>query len=501
MREYQVSYRGNRLVTKDNIIDVLNELGYQPGGDGGGLRLISITSWYLKTDLSSGVVVNHPENPTLDNPAPPKPGWQIGFILPDLTYRYVWKFSDYHYGDPDHEEIEGFHIYTNCELVSIYSSSDTSMGIDFIYTLFSKEVSAVHLDNDGSGDYPHTEETPITDWTRDLSSLAYGVNAYLWMSQRKINGETAGNWSIPIRLSGEDGSPGADGVNIQFCYKHMNRLPIPNSEYPEDNPYSQGVNDNEIPDGWNNHPSGVGYFTETNNGVEKEVFYRYEWATYRLRKIEPEGSVVWEPWSDPFVWSAYGEKGMDGDGVEYVYKLFNPTTDNPVPEKPNSPKFTYGNGSGEYDWYGQVYLSDPEHPEISNNWRPKDWEGTGFNTWIGGKYGSQGEWIPEGWEDNPTGVSETDKVEWVSQRKFTNSRWGQFSDPKIWATFSKEHTVEIIDGEWWIDGVNQHIKAEGENGKGIDLKGRVDFLDSDHETRFMQENQTFHLNLDTLLLT
>ena len=491
MREYQVSYRGNRLVTKDNIIDVLNELGYQPGGDGGGLRLISITSWYLKTDLSSGVVVNHPENPTLDNPAPPKPGWQIGFILPDLTYRYVWKFSDYHYGDPDHEEIEGFHIYTNCELVSIYSSSDTSMGIDFIYTLFSKEISAVHLDNDGSGDYPHTEETPITEWTRDLSSLAYGVNAYLWMSQRKINGETAGNWSIPIRLSGEDGSPGADGVNIQFCYKHMNRLPIPNSEYPEDNPYSQGVNDNEIPDGWNNHPSGVGYFTETNNGVEQEVFYRYEWATYRLRKIEPEGSVVWEPWSDPFVWSAYGEKGMDGDGVEYVYKLFNPTTDNPVPEKPNSPKFTYGNGSGEYDWYGQVYLSDPEHPEISNNWRPKDWEGTGFNTWIGGKYGSQGEWIPEGWEDNPTGVSETDKVEWVSQRKFTNSRWGQFSDPKIWATFSKEHTVEIIDGEWWIDGVNQHIKAEGENGKGIDLKGRVDFLDSDHETRFMQENPDF----------
>lgn len=491
MREYQVSYRGNRLVTKDNIIDVLNELGYRPGGDGGGLRLISITSWYLKTDLSSGVVVNHPENPTLDNPAPPKPGWQIGFILPDPTYRYVWKFSDYHYGDPDHEEIEGFHIYTNCELVSIYSSSDTSMGIDFIYTLFSKEVSAVHLNNDGSGDYPDTAETPITDWTRDLSSLAYGVNAYLWMSQRKINGETAGNWSIPIRLSGEDGSPGADGVNIQFCYKHMNRLPIPNSEYPEDNPYSIGVNDNEIPDGWNDHPSGVGYFTETNNGVEQEVFYRYEWATYRLRKIEPEGSVVWEPWSDPFVWSAYGEKGMDGDGVEYVYKLFNPTIDNPVPEKPNSPKFTYGNGSGEYDWYGQVYLSDPEHPKISNNWRPKDWEGTGFNTWIGGKYGPQGEWIPEGWEDDPTGVSETDKVEWVSQRKFTNSRWGQFSDPKIWATFSKEHTVEIIDGEWWIDNKPTGIKAEGEDGKGIDLKGRVDFLDSDHETRFIQENPDF----------
>ena len=486
MKEYQVSYRGNRFVTRDNIIDVLNELGYQPGGGEGGLRLISITSWYKKTTES--------ENVTVDNPENPGPGWQIGFVLPDPTNRYVWKFSDYHYGDPDHEEIEGFHIYTNCELVSVYASPDTSMGIDFVYALFDKEILSVTLTN-GSGDYPVTLQTPTAGWTRDLSSLAYGADAYLWMSQRRTGeGQT---WSIPVRLSGEDGSPGADGLNIQFSYKHMNRLPDSSSQLPEDNPHTQGVSDNEIPDGWKNHPSGVGYFTELNGGVEEEVFYRYEWATYRLRKEVPEGSIIWDPWSSPFIWSAYGEKGMDGDGVEYVYKRewsgepeevdhpsedFIPTVANPTPDAPSGPIFIYGEDSSigqegiEQSWNKGVYLivnSDPTNP---NNWRPEGWDG-GFNRWKteAGTYDRQGEWIPKGWRDDPQGVDEDHKKEYVSQRKRVNGVWGEFSDPTVWATFSKEHTIWIDPetGEWWIDNKPTGIKAEGENGKGIDLKGRV----------------------------
>lgn len=497
MREYQVSYRGNRLVTKDNIIDVLNELGYRPGGEEGGLRLLTITSWYLKTDQSSGITVQHPENPTLDNPAPPKPGWHLGFILPDSTYRYVWKFSDYHYGDPDHEEIEGFHVYTDCELVSIYSSPDTSMGIDFIYTLFDDTVQSVTL-LDGTGDYPVTTETPLVPWTRELDTLPYGQKKYLWMSQRRIEDGDHTNWCIPIRLSGEDGSPGADGRNIEFIYKpKMNRLPDLET-YPSDQPYSAGTHDQEIPNGWYNHPSGVGYFTETENGEEIEVFYRYEWASYRLRINDPPDSIKWNAWSPPIVWSAYGEKGMDGDGVEYVYMRNETYAANP----PASPSFEYGNSGQTTEWRKGVYL-EGDNPNNPNSWRPKDWAGTGFVRWIGGKYGPQGEWLPmldvDGdpddnsnyWTDDPKGVSDTYKKEWVSQRKYVNGSWGTFSPPKVWSTFSKEHTVEIIDGEWWIDGENQHIKAEGENGKGIDLKGRVDFLDSDHETRFMQENPDF----------
>lgn len=503
MKEYQVSYRGNRFVTRDNIIDVLNELGYQPGGGEGGLRLISITSWYKKTTES--------ENVTVDNPENPGPGWQIGFVLPDPTNRYVWKFSDYHYGDPDHEEIEGFHIYTNCELVSVYASPDTSMGIDFVYALFDKEILSVTL-TDGSGDYPVTLQTPTAGWTRDLSSLAYGADAYLWMSQRRTGeGQT---WSIPVRLSGEDGSPGADGLNIQFSYKHMNRLPDSSSQLPEDNPYTQGVSDNEIPDGWKNHPSGVGYFTELNGGVEEEVFYRYEWATYRLRKEVPEGSIIWDPWSSPFIWSAYGEKGMDGDGVEYVYKRewsgepeevdhpsedFIPTVANPTPGVPDGPVFIYGEdlntgqeGIGQ-SWNKGVYQIANTDPNDPNNWRPEGWD-RGFNRWDSsyGTYNGQGEWVPKGWRDDPRGVDENHKKEYVSQRKRVNGVWGPFSTPTVWATFSKEHTVEIgEDGYWYIDGKPTDHKAEGENGKGIDLKGRVDFLDSDHETRFMQENPNF----------
>ena len=503
MKEYQVSYRGNRLVTRDNIIDVLNELGYQPGGGEGGLRLISITSWYKKTTES--------ENVTVDNPENPGPGWQIGFVLPDPTNRYVWKFSDYHYGDPDHEEIEGFHIYTNCELVSVYASPDTSMGIDFVYALFDKEILSVTL-TDGSGDYPVTSQTPTAGWTRDLSSLAYGADAYLWMSQRRTGeGQT---WSIPVRLSGEDGSPGADGLNIQFSYKHMNRLPNSSSQLPEDNPYTQGVSDNEIPDGWRNHPSGVGYFTELNGGVEEEVFYRYEWATYRLRKEVPEGSIIWDPWSSPFIWSAYGEKGMDGDGVEYVYKRewsgspedvdhpsedFIPTVANPIPDAPSGPIFIYGEdsetgqGGIEQSWNKGVYLIANTDPANPNNWRPEGWDG-GFNRWKVdvGSYDRQGEWVPKGWEDDPQGVDENHKKEYVSQRKRVNGVWGSFSTPTVWATFSKEHTIWIDPetGLWWIDGQETNIKAEGKNGKGIDLKGRVTL----YSVSEVEDYQTAHPN-------
>ena len=520
MKEYQVSYRGNRLVTRDNIIDVLNELGYQPGGGEGGLRLISITSWYKKTTES--------ENVTVDNPENPGPGWQIGFVLPDPTNRYVWKFSDYHYGDPDHEEIEGFHIYTNCELVSVYASPDTSMGIDFVYALFDKEILSVTLTN-GSGDYPETLQTPTAGWTRDLSSLAYGADAYLWMSQRRTGeGQT---WSVPVRLSGEDGSPGADGLNIQFSYKQMDRLPDSTSQNPEDHPYTQGVSDNEIPNGWKNHPSGVGYSTENNNGVEVEVFHRYEWATYRLRKEVPEGSVVWNPWSDPFVWSAYGEKGMDGDGVEYVYKRewsgepgevdhpsedFIPTIANPIPDAPSGPVFIYGEDLSigqegtEQSWNKGVYQianSDPTNP---NNWRPEGWDG-GFSRWKTevGTYDRQGEWVPKGWRDDPRGVDENHKKEYVSQRKRVNGVWGPFSTPTVWATFSKEHTVELyydeVTGHWYwvIDGERTDVIAEGQNGKGIDLKGRVTYYyedeipEGDTESTCLENaEEDFNLNSD-----
>jgi hypothetical protein len=31
---------------------------------------------------------------------------------------------------------------------------------------------------------------------------------------------------------------------------------------------------------------------------------------------------VWSAYSTPVVWSKWGEKGMDGDGFEYIYKKF-----------------------------------------------------------------------------------------------------------------------------------------------------------------------------------
>jgi hypothetical protein len=47
----------------------------------------------------------------------------------------------------------------------------------------------------------------------------------------------------------------------------------------------------------------------------------YEYMCQRYR----ENNEKWGDWSDPVLWSHWGEDGKDGDGVEYVYYVTNGT--------------------------------------------------------------------------------------------------------------------------------------------------------------------------------
>ena len=90
MREYQVSYRGSRFVTRDNIIQVLNELGYNPGtgdGQGGYIQLKRIVRWYLASTQDSGVTVPRTQEEMQQQ------GWVDYFVKPTLDYQYTWNGS------------------------------------------------------------------------------------------------------------------------------------------------------------------------------------------------------------------------------------------------------------------------------------------------------------------------------------------------------------------------------------------------------------------------
>ena len=192
--------------------------------------------------------------------------------------------------------------------------------------------------NDGSVAYPvhqvllykwiDSRDVPTIDTTSSTKPEGWQEspgnampNTYLWMIQGQRqnsnyikwdadgNSETATEyWSSPICLSGSDGKPGKDGKDVEFIYK---RFTSEQSFADNNNPANWDVdqNDNYLgPAGytWNNNPEGV------------SSSYPYEYSSIRYKT---EG--VWGTFIQPFLWSKYGEDGVDGDGVEYIYYLCN----------------------------------------------------------------------------------------------------------------------------------------------------------------------------------
>lgn len=150
---------------------------------------------------------------------------------------------------------------------------------------------------------PTQSEYPPSGWSINPPTRNNGYT--LWMSQCTISGTGSfGNWSTPVRLSGDKGDKGdtgADGTDIEFIYKQSNNLPT-----GANTPTSVDTDD-YVPEGWTDNPQGV------------STSYKYEWMSMREK---PSGSSSWGDFTPPVVWSAYGEQGLDGDGFEYIFKRY-----------------------------------------------------------------------------------------------------------------------------------------------------------------------------------
>lgn len=185
---------------------------------------------------------------------------------------------------------------------------------------------------------------------------------FVYMSQAMLNARTNtfGTWSTPIRITGLNGENGADGTDIEFIYLR-NTGDTPSKPASEDK-------DDYVPSGWTGSPSGI---TAT---------YQYEWVCVRTK---PSGSGTWSAFSTPVIWAKWGDKGTDGDGMEYIFQRTE------VGTAPSTPLIFSPNA--------------------------------GF--------------VPSGWTDEPSGVSADYPFEWVSMRKKTNGVWGGFSEPTLWNNY------------------------------------------------------------------
>lgn len=185
---------------------------------------------------------------------------------------------------------------------------------------------------------------------------------FVYMSQAMLNASTNtfGTWSTPIRITGMNGENGADGTDIEFIY-------LRNTGDTPSKPVSENKDD-YVPSGWTDSPSGI---TAT---------YQYEWVCVRTK---PSGSGTWSAFSTPVIWAKWGDKGTDGDGMEYIFQRTE------VETAPSTPLIFSPNA--------------------------------GF--------------VPSGWTDEPSGVSADYPFEWVSMRKKTNGVWGGFSEPTLWNNY------------------------------------------------------------------
>lgn len=298
-----------------------------------------------------------------------------GDVVPLGVYRGVWnKDYIYYYGD----EVS-YTDNSGATCTYRYNHATPSKGIVPTNTVYWGVVAqGANGKNGVNGStfyfiYTAASSTPSTPTFTDPTSLM-GQNVWIlnppaptsgkfvYMSQAMLNARTNtfGKWSTPIRITGLNGENGADGTDIEFIY-------LRNTGDTPSKPASENKDD-YVPSGWTDSPSGI---TAT---------YQYEWVCVRTK---PSGSGTWSAYSTPVIWAKWGDKGTDGDGMEYIFQRTE------VETAPSTPLIFSPNA--------------------------------GF--------------VPSGWTDEPSGVSADYPFEWVSMRKKTNGVWGGFSEPTLWNNY------------------------------------------------------------------
>lgn len=298
-----------------------------------------------------------------------------GDVVPLGVYRGVWnKDYIYYYGD----EVS-YTDNSGATCTYRYNHATPSKGIVPTNTVYWGVVAqGANGKNGVNGStfyfiYTAESSTPSTPTFTDPTSLIEQSvwslkpptptsGKFVYMSQAMLNASTNtfGTWSTPIRITGMNGENGADGTDIEFIY-------LRNTGDTPSKPVSENKDD-YVPSGWTDSPSGI---TAT---------YQYEWVCVRTK---PSGSGTWSAFSTPVIWAKWGDKGTDGDGMEYIFQRTE------VETAPSTPLIFSPNA--------------------------------GF--------------VPNGWTDEPSGVSADYPFEWVSVRHKTNGKWGAFSKPTLWNNY------------------------------------------------------------------
>lgn len=349
-------------------------------------------------------------------------------------------------------------------------------------------------------DQPGTDSDSSSSDSSSSSSSSDGEDNdwILWMcsSVRHGNG-TRDAWSGPVRISGKDGDPGADAKEREWIYVGKDQPTTFGSQSREPHPKDitegtsggQAVSGNDryttddfVPTGWNDNAIAT---DQTTN--------RYVYASWREWNKTTER---WGDFSDPILWSNWGRQGIDGDGVQYVYKLYaTQLTDaecsNFYPTKPNEQ-----NANGEWlpagrnsndantvkSWTDDAEQTSSEYPycycsvikRINGTWGNYE----KLSLWA--KWSEDGQSVPsyietqEAWSNEATTASPTTMPSDCQESDWSvNTPTNTYSRAYLWRrsrTRTWNPTTKVYDG---ANGEWTYTRLSGTNGTSINTKGTV----------------------------
>ena len=298
--------------------------------------------------------------------------------------------------------------------------------------------------------------TPITDLHRDALSLQkINENGTVEEMIDTINSnflEIAKHGGGPAGIDGNNGLDGVDGVNVEYIYAHCDSIKPEDggTKFPNDTPGKEDLFTRVDINGSATYKGNVTWFDHP-NGVSPD--HKNEYVFSRFRRNE---NSQWFYADTPVLWSHWGEKGMDGDGVEYIFMLSHEELDN---TSAKSKIFKVSNLNEEQK---VIYNIDDFFP--GRNW---------FNTTNGTKawtalknagytydqatfmslFNAPNYFgfpcVDNNWTDDPVGPNIEYNYEYVSIRRSNTDEtgkkvWGDYSDPALWSNYSLEGRIFMI---------------------------------------------------------
>ena len=297
---------------------------------------------------------------------------------------------------------------------------------------------------------PGYELTP--DYWKDTND-DIEENKITWMCTGVFNhtGENA-YWSSPVRITGKDGKSGEDGTFIEFIYALTTYGKQP--DYPNiinkeklDKLFDDVENSTTSPK-YSTYGSTKWYDRAQSISIDNPV----EYMAQRSKKPDEK---EWT-YTDPIIWSHWGEDGTDGDGVEYIFFIQSAENFSDSEEEWDN-RWSFLSSSDTSDDIlikKVVYSMDDFYPNAS--WFDQDTNKNNVREILKNKYNktfTDDDWNTAwtgvstsfnwDWRDNPGDVTPSLKYQYVSIRKTKNSPedlkgkdWGAFSYPKLWSKYA-----------------------------------------------------------------